>query len=373
MGAGAFIMAQFLDQTYRDIIVAATPIAILYFLTIYVIVYFNTDDDAQIVITDYDGATSDTSVLARLFDYAEYLVMFAILLYYLVYLQAGPMLAGAYAILSIVGLRLLKTLGSALYTSDGAAKTDLLVFVRQSLEGMKQGVENTLNITIMIVALALVVRAFIVTTLAVKLSNYLIILAGGSIVVLLVIAMISSIVFGMGMSTTPAYMVVALLIAPALVTQGVQPLIAHFFVFWFAIASAISPPIAIAIIITSGIAEADFWTTAKESFKLGYPLFLIPYAIYVHPDIVLIGPRTVPLFVMLAIGFIALGFGLSGRVTEELSWGARGFFIVGGFATLFVPWLTVGLGLAAIMVLAILNYSNTGPSINRDIAGGRAD
>jgi len=105
-----------------------------------------------------------------------------------------------------------------------------------------------------------------------------------------ILAMVISIVLGMGMPTVAAYVIVAALIAPALVQQFFVPdLAAHFFVLYAAILSGLTPPIAIAVVVATGIAESNFWRTAHEAMKISAPIYVLPFAFIYNPELVVGG------------------------------------------------------------------------------------
>jgi TRAP-type uncharacterized transport system fused permease subunit len=103
--------------------------------------------------------------------------------------------------------------------------------------------------------------------------------------VLLLGAAALSLVLGMGLPTPVAYLVVALAIVPFLQMVGLKPLLAHYFVFYFAVYSALTPPVAVAVLAAAKLAGASYWATAKESLKLAATTFIIPFAFVYRPQL----------------------------------------------------------------------------------------
>jgi len=355
MGAGAFLMAELIDPTYSEIIVAATLPAILFFLTVAVGVSLNTPT-SDIESNVDDGHTVFDQLLNALRS-IEYISMFAVLLYFLVVIQSDPMLAGFWSIVTLSGVRLLCNVYEGLTDANSAVDSKVRVFARDTLEGMRRGVDATVDITIILASLGIVVRALIVTGFAQQLSTQMILFASGEVLVLLALAMAASIVFGMGMSTTAAYTLVATLVAPALISVGFEPLVGHFFVFYFAIVSNITPPIALSIVIAQGIADSGFIETTVSAMQIGFPMLLLPYAFVFNSSLLDPSLASLLAFAVVLVGFVAIAAGAAGRVSEALSLPIRVGFVALGLATVFAPMLLAQVALAAAALGGLLYFT----------------
>ncbi|WP_101295622.1 TRAP transporter permease [Halegenticoccus soli] len=353
MGAGAFLMAELIDPTYSEIIIGAAVPAVLFFLTVAVSISLNS---RRTVTQEHIEISDERSVgerLSALVSHYEYIGMFAVLLYWLIYVQADPMVAGFYSIVTLVGLRFVRRM-----TGDEPLRERLRLFGRETLSGLHRGAEATVDITILLASLGIVIRALIVTGFAQQLSTQIILVAGGSLAVLLVLVMFSSIAFGMGMSTTAAYMLVAILVAPSLLDTGLEPLVGHLYVFYFAIVSNITPPIALSVVIAQGIAGSDYLETAVEALKIGFPMFLLPYAFVFNQALVFPGPLTLIAFTVVLVGFVAISASLAGRLTRPLSLPVRLGLFAAGLSLLFAP---LGVqGVLAALVFGALVYVSRG-------------
>jgi TRAP-type uncharacterized transport system fused permease subunit len=132
-------------------------------------------------------------------------------------------------------------------------------------------------------------------------------LSGGHLVIALIITMFVSILLGCGVPTTAAYSLVAIVVVPILVKMGVLDICAHFFAFYFAIISALTPPVALAALAGAGIAQANYWQTAINSFKLAISGFILPFLIIYNPALILR-----PVSVEWTVGtFLAVPIGLA--------------------------------------------------------------
>ncbi|MFH1002973.1 MAG: TRAP transporter large permease subunit, partial [Chloroflexota bacterium] len=144
-----------------------------------------------------------------------------------------------------------------------------------------------------------IVKAVVMTGLVTKLPGIVESLSGGRILVALVLTMIISIILGMGVPTTPAYIIVAIMAAPILVGMGVELVAAHMFVFYFAVMSMLTPPVAPAAIIASQIAGASYLKTAVECVKPAIIGFLIPFIFVANP--VFLAQPSAPLWSTIAV------------------------------------------------------------------------
>jgi TRAP-type uncharacterized transport system fused permease subunit len=135
----------------------------------------------------------------------------------------------------------------------------------------------------------LIVGVISLTGVGARFSSLLLGLAGVSQLLALMFAMCISILLGMGMPTTAAYAVAASVVAPGLINIGIQPLVAHFFVFYFAVVSAITPPVALASYAAAGISGANAMGTSVASFKIGLAAFIVPFMFFYSPAMLMEG------------------------------------------------------------------------------------
>lgn len=371
MGAAAFVMAEITGTSYLHIITIGLLPALLFYGTIAVAVHMITlkesaglsnlkdvgngspkaeIDESKKTIEDISMGTatqpSDVSVLSEagqtsfLTSIAKGLYLWipvSILVYTLVVLQYDPVYAGFFSTLAIFPVVLLQEL----YFNDDK-NAAFRNFIENTIEGCRLGISNAAPITMAVAVIAIFVGVLNQTGFTQALAQSLISLSGGELFLLLIFAMFAAILFGLGMPTVAAYIVAVLLIAPALVNLGVRLETAHFFVFYFAILSAITPPVAIACIITAEISKGNFWHVAAKSMILGMPLFLLPY-VFVTNDAIMYWefPWTLVLFPVLLLGLICLSIASISYLNGDLSWPFRTVIGVVGFGILFVPILPI--------------------------------
>lgn len=208
------------------------------------------------------------------------------------------------------------------------------------IDGLAKGVRITAAIAIVCAVVGIFIRMIVLTGAGIKLAGLIEVISGGNLLIALFLTMLLSIVMGCALPTVPAYAIVALVVAPALVNMGVQQMLAHFFVFYYAVLAVITPPVAPGSIVASKMADADFLKTSWESTKLGAPFFLVPYFI-IHNPLLVLEPQKGLFGIVLAILGIIIACGslmtaLQRRYITDVSGLERIFlFITTLFATIF--------------------------------------
>ena len=169
----------------------------------------------------------------------------------------------------------------------------------------------------------------------------------------LLLVMFSCIVLGMGLPTSAAYMIVAIFGAPALIKLGVEPLAAHFFVFYYAIISAITPPVAVAAYAAATIAGTPLQRTGLEAMKLGAAVYLVPFVMVYSPALLSIGStlEVVQALITGIIAVIALGTAVQGFLFTVLQPWERALAGLASIALLHGAWESDVLGACLVMVI----------------------
>jgi TRAP-type uncharacterized transport system fused permease subunit len=194
-----------------------------------------------------------------------------------------------------------------------------------------------------------------------KLPLLLVSVAGGNVLILLVLTAAVSILLGMSLPTTVVYITLAVLIAPALGQLGIVPLAAHLFLFYFGMLSLITPPDCLATYAAAAIAKADFWRTGWTGMRLGIVAYLVPFVFVFHPALIFYGTwhQILATIVTASIGVILLGIGCAGYLFRPLGRLLRAGIIGAGLLLLTPPWPGVpeivtdvaGLALGTLLIL----------------------
>ncbi len=265
MGATAFVMSVMTGIKYVTIMVAGFIPAVLYFLSVGLYVQLLAMKKKIVPMTTL-GEKAD--IKQMLLSLPAFVVPLVVIIY--LFLQGF----------------------SAMYVAFwGVVTSMLMAFIKPGkrltwsewLDGMTSGIMAGATIAITIAPMGIIVAILTVTGLGVKLPGIVEALSGGNLGIALILVMLVSLVLGMGVPTTPAYILVAIVAAPVLVKMGVGLLPAHFFVFYFAVMSLLTPPVAPAAIISSRLAGATYISTAIEASKAGVVGFLVPYIFVMNP------------------------------------------------------------------------------------------
>jgi len=288
MGLAAFLIVAITGIPYAEVIVAAACPALIYYLYLMFAVHLRAMKvglDAREAKYDDFSVTGDETLermtfLRACLEYGHLLLGIIVLVVFLVRAMP-PGTAALYSLLALLVLDAVKRLVKGRATPL-AAIADV---GRMLVQGLEAGARTGAQVAVVVAVMAILIDFMSVTGFAQKLSVLMLDLAGGSLVLLMIIAAATCLAFGLGLPTTASYILVALLGAPALVELGVPLLAAHMFVFYFANVSAITPPVAVASLIASNIAGGRFVETAVLGVRLGLPGFLLPFLFVVHPEI----------------------------------------------------------------------------------------
>ncbi|MGF1561306.1 MAG: TRAP transporter permease [Geminicoccaceae bacterium] len=321
MGAGAFIMAEVTGIPYTEIVVAALIPAILYFVSIYIMV------DLEAVKTGMRGMTSDE--LPKLKELAKQAFLFIpiIILIYALFSGYSVIRAGTLAIVSAIVVSWL---------------TPYRVGIKRLLEALSLSTRMSLQIIAVCAAAGIIVGVISLTGVGARFSGLLLGLAEHSQLLALVFAMCIAIILGMGMPTTAAYAVAASVVAPGLIQLGITPLVAHFFVFYYAVISAITPPVALAAYAGGAIAGADPMRTSVTSFLIGLAAFIVPYMFFYSPALLLVGDwlTIARVFCTALLGVYLLASAVQGWFVIRASWPVRGLLLIGALCMISGDWRT---------------------------------
>lgn len=339
MGAAAFVMAEFLGIPYVSICKAALIPALLYFLSIFIML------DFEAVKLGLKGLPKEELPdPKKIIKEVWYYFLPIVILIYLLAIQISPMKAAFWSILAMVVMEIIQQLIRK--------KT---VDFRTIWEGLEEGAKGMLVVVTACACAGIVIGVINVTGFGLKISDLMIGIAHGSLPILLVLTMFSSLILGMGLPTVACYIILSILAAPALVEMGVLPLAAHLFVFYFGIIAAITPPVALAAYAAAGIAGASPMKVGFIAWRLGLVAFLLPYMFIYGPSIMMMGNIQEILLAIISgiTGIFALAGGLQGYLFRPLSMGLRIILFIAA-VLLIKPGLTtdlIGYGLVGFVLL----------------------
>ena len=324
MGAAAFMMAELCGVSYLEVAKAALLPALLYYLALWVMIHFEARRRGFGLISS-ELVPSLRSILGRLYFLAPLAILVAVMIDGRSAAICANMATGSILLLSFLRRDTRFTLKRLFDTLYAAAASSLMVVACCAASGIVVGVINY-------------------TGIGFKFINVLTGLADGHLFIMLLLLMVTSFILGMGMPTTPAYIVVATLGAPALIRMGLAPLVAHMFCFYYAILSFITPPVCVAAYAGANIAEADPMKTGFTSMKLGVVAFIVPVMFVYEPSLLWQGSllSSATATVTAVIGVIGLSGALQNWLLRTCTLPERLLLLIGGLS-LFYPGLITDL------------------------------
>ena len=230
---------------------------------------------------------------------------------------------------------------------------------REILQALEDGGRHAVMIIITCATVGFIIGGFLITGLGLNVSSAIINISGGYFVLTLFLVGLSSIVLGMGMNTVAAFVLVSVVGVPALTAQGIDPLVANIFVFYFALLSHITPPVCLAIFAGAQIAGANIWETAYMGVKMSAVPYLLPFLVVFVPPLLLIGsPQEIFLETTAAMfGLLMLIAAVQGWVFRAVSWPGRVLMCAAGVCLLWPDPTVKGagliLGVAMVAVLVV--------------------
>lgn len=335
MGATAFVMANLLNVPYANVALAAAIPSILYFYGLFVQI------DAHAAREKITGMPREElpSVWEALREGWYYLFAFILLVFMLLVLKR-EVLAPYYA-------------------------TPVLIIINQIASpkdrwGIKElyGFFESLGrlfaeLVAILAAIGLIIGALSVTGLAGTLVNDLLFIAGDSAFLLLLMGAVTSFILGIGMTVTAAYVFLAILLAPALITIGLNAMAVHLFILYWGMLSFITPPVALGAFAAATVAKANPMKTGFEAMRLGSIIYFIPFFFVFDPAFILVGPwyNSITVFGFALLGILFVASGLQGYligvgnlfVGSRFEWPMRIAVLIGGLCLATpgggeIPW-----------------------------------
>src|SRR5688572_2948765 len=356
MGAAAFVMAEFLAVPYAQITVWAILPAFLYYLAVFFAVHFEAKRYKLAGIPRSQLPRFGHVMMVRGHLFAPILIV----LYGLIEGYSAPLcaLVGALSCLPVALLR--KT------TRAG-------IRWRTILEALEEGAKNTLAVAVACACAGIVIGCVTITGLGIVFTQIVVALSQDSLLLALVLTALAGIVLGMGMPTTPAYIMMVALLVPAVIKLGIAgcPLpitaecksavtpAAHMFAFYFAILSAITPPVALAVFAAASLAKANMWHSGFAAMRAAAPAYIVPFMFVYEPLLLLIvndwsseWAFVVWSVITASIGVICLAASLFGWLFAfALAW-HRVLLFIAALCLIKPGLITDAIGLALLAVVA---------------------
>lgn len=361
MGAVAFLMAEFLQISYSEVVLAALVPAVLYYAALFIQVDLEAAREGILPVDD-DLIPDRREVLARGWIFA---IPFAAVIGALFFLSMRPETAALYGALGALLVGVVKG-----YNGERMGWRDLR-------DALAETGYATVDIIMIGAAAGFIIGILNITGLGFGLTYFLVELGGSNLPLLLLIAAAVCIVLGMGMPTVGVYLLLAVLVAPSLIQVGVEPIAAHLFIFYMGMMSMITPPVAIGAFFAASIAGADPLRTAFCAMRLGWTAYIVPFLFVASPSLLLLGD---PLPIVATIAFALTGVwsvsaAFVGYLGGRLSALPRLQLALAGVLLLFPPgeftttdWLIKLSGLILLVMPVILSRNSEVRRFSRDSA-----
>lgn len=302
MGAVAFLMSELTGIEYGKIAIAALIPSILYYLTLSLSVYFTARKE-NIPAADKSELKHFSKVLKEGWLFFAPLVV----LVFMLVKGYSAKKAAFYAILITLAV--------------GFIKDHKNMSFKNILNALKSALAGIAPIAAACITAGIIMSVINITGLGLKISGIITGIANGNLMIALILAMFTSLLLGMGLPTSAAYMVLAVLVAPAIIKMGVAPLAAHLFILYFGALSTITPPVALSTFAAAGIAEANIWETGKDAMKLAATGFIIPFVFAYNYELLMVGSvgSIAFAFITALIGCLFLSMALIGWGGKDLN------------------------------------------------------
>ncbi len=344
MGSAVFIIMEILGVNYTTIMKAAGLSAILYYLGLFLMI----DIEAQKMGMVGLPREELPSIRQTLREGWFFIIPILVLIFFLVYSKVSVTLAAFWATVAIPVCSLL-----------GGRKRWMTL--PKIIEGLESGAMTALPVVAILTLGGVVLGMITLTGLGLMMSGLLIQLSGGNLIVLLLLTMVASIILGMGVPPVAAYIVLAILVVPALIKIGVYPMAAHMFVFYFSTIAGITPPMAPDAFVAAGIAEAPMMRTALTACRLAIVIFIIPFMFVYNNALLLIGTpgQILQVCITSVCGVVAIACAAQNYLGGKLPLLLRLMLLVIGLMLIDPGWKTDLIGLPALILIFAFRVPDT--------------
>jgi TRAP transporter 4TM/12TM fusion protein len=352
MGAGAFIMADYIGVPYTKVALAAAIPAFLYYFSVILSV------DAIALKENLKGLPkSELPNMRTVMLERGIFVIPIVALLGLILNGFSPIKSAAFSVLVILIVAFFKK----------ETRPDL----QKVIKALQSGSESVISIVATCATAGIIVGAMGVTGLGAKLSYTMIDLAGGNLYVGAIISGVIAIILGCGMPPTAVYIILAAVLSPSLIQMGIEPIAAHMFIFIFSCIGAITPPVAITAYTAAAIADADPNKTGMTAFRLGIVAYIVPFIFITSPALLLIGSLSEVLgaFMSAVIGVTCLVAAFEGVMFKKFNPVSRVFLGISSVLMIYPGMISDVIGISLIALAVIMTFKKNGAH-NVDLANG---
>lgn len=342
MGAAAFIMAEFIGVPYVTIAKAAILPAILYYITVGLMVHFEAKK------AGLSGMSADlTPKFLHVLKTRGHMILPLVIIFYYLFRGYTPLRAAFLGILVSFALSFIKK--------------DTRMSLKDLLDTLREGAISALGVAAACAAVGFIVGVTTLTGLGLKFTSLTVALAHGNLFLALFFTMVACTILGTGLPTTATYIVLATMAAPALTHLGVPILAAHLFVLYFGVVADLTPPAALAAYAGAGIAGSNPLKTGITAVKLAIAGFVVPFVFAYSPSLLLINNnafQVISITVSSIIGVFALAAAVLGYLNRKTTILERIILLASALGLLFPGWISNILGIILLALALFLQYRN---------------
>ncbi|MBB6450741.1 TRAP transporter 4TM/12TM fusion protein [Geomicrobium halophilum] len=341
MGAAAFIMAETLGVPYTDIVLIAILPALLFYIGILTQVHLRASKDNLSGLPRHE-----LPKLKNVLKERGHLLLPIFFLIYMLFFSGTTIIYSAFwtIIVTIIISFLRKS------TRMG---------IKDIIDALESGARNTVSVAVACATVGIIVGVASLTGFGLNLANAIVAIGGESLFLTLLFTMVACIVLGMGMPSIPAYIITATMAAPALVQLGIEPIVAHLFVFYFGIFANITPPVALAAFAAAGVSGGTPMKTGFIALKLAAAGFIVPFMFVYNNDLLLMGTtflESILVIITAVTGILMIGIAAEGFLFERLNI-ILGILMAGGALLFLHPELyTDALAIAILVTVSLIQW-----------------
>ncbi|MEH7346722.1 TRAP transporter permease [Bacillus sp. JJ1532] len=344
MGAVAFVMAEMLGVSYLAVVISAIIPSILYYVSLFFMV------DLEAAKLGMKGLPK--SELPKFGDVMKngghLLIPILVLIFLMSVVHFSPQKSAFWTIIVAMIVPQLRR------STRVSFKTLML--------SLKDSAVNVLIVAAVCAGAGIIIAVMLYTGLALNISSLIVQLSGGTLSILLILTAVASLILGMGLPTTAAYIVLAVLIAPTLSQMGIAPMAAHMFVLYFGVISAITPPVAVAAFAGASLAKSNPIQTGVTSFRFGAAGFIVPFMFIYGPELLLIDGSITDIFLTLVfsiVGIFGVAVTLQGYLFNFMNLIERLLMFISSILLIIPETLSSVIGISLFIIVVTLHYIKT--------------
>ena len=340
MGAAAFVMAEFLAVSYLQVTIWAIIPAILYYVAVFFAVHFEAKRVGLLGLP-----RSEIPRLRGVMRERGHLFLpLVIILAGLVAGYSAPLcaLAGTFSCIPVAMLR---------------KNTRQDLSWRTVWDALQEGAKNSLAVALACACSGIVIGVIFLTGAAVDFTAMVVKVAQEALILALILTMLAGLVLGLGMPTTPSYIVMVALLVPTVIKLGAPVPAAHMFAFYFAILSAITPPVALAVFAAAGLAKANMWDAGWAAMRIGAAGYIVPFMFVYEPALLMVNGwaewhMSLFAFISATIGCMALAAGLHGYLLATCRMWERAVLVIAALLLIAPELISSLVGIALLLGIA---------------------